>query len=848
MVKNGEIKDYYGPAGEVIIPSIINGEIVTSIGYRAFSEKSLTAVTIPSTITTIKEKAFESNALASVHFSEGLEHIGKHAFLYNSLESISSLPSTLQRIDSWAFRYNATEFLTLPTPNVTGKWNEDASGQSVSVHHAGNYVYLPNEYTPSDEDFRIVGGVITNYYGKPGKISIPNTVQNQTVVSIGSSAFNNAYLSGVILPNTISSIGNYAFKNNYLEYISVPENVRTIGKEAFLNNKLTNVVLPQALFFVGSGAFNINQLNGMSLPTKQDAGQWNNGNIIDKSSLVDHVYLFDQYTGNDSDFEIRNGEITDYYGGSGNITIPGVIHGQIVRKLGYRAFYQKVINQVNLPNSLYRISSSAFSDLENITLPIHNINGEWNEGNAGEEVSYSRFESYIFIAEDYTPTDSDFKFQYNEIINYFGPGGNITIPSKVNGETILSIGFFAFGDSELTSVLLPNSIRYIESAAFCNNNFSQKITLPTDALYISNDSFEGRNSTKSNLPSPTIDGHWNQGVNGEEIAFSEFLNSHYYIANQYTLTDNDVLVIDGKLIKYFGPSGSLIIPNSLDGQVITTIASGAFHIDGITNIQLPNSLIIIEPGSIGYHWYGNGNTPTYINIDLPETISFIADSNAISTTYEDLPKGVLDSNPGYFKQWYTWNSGWSNDHPNRINFDEPDWFSFFDSLNPSNSESAIQWGGIRAHLFLIDYYIKFFSADNLENESMTYTIESGNITLPTPTEDEYTFEGWYTEPTFDNTITIIPSGSTGNRVVYAKWGEDPIASLNDNTTDFSVYPNPCTNILFIENPKKNTVELIDVGGHSFTKKIINQIVDINDLPFGLYTIKVGQEYSKIIIQ
>ena len=52
----------------------------------------------------------------------------------------------------------------------------------------------------------------------------------------------------------------------------------------------------------------------------------------------------------------------------------------------------------------------------------------------------------------------------------------------------------------------------------------------------------------------------------------------------------------------------------------------------------------------------------------------------------------------------------------------------------------------------------------------TYTIESADITLPTPIKNGYTFGGWYTTSALSGTaVTKIAKGSTGNKTFYAKW-------------------------------------------------------------------------------
>jgi len=54
----------------------------------------------------------------------------------------------------------------------------------------------------------------------------------------------------------------------------------------------------------------------------------------------------------------------------------------------------------------------------------------------------------------------------------------------------------------------------------------------------------------------------------------------------------------------------------------------------------------------------------------------------------------------------------------------------------------------------------------------SYTIESATQTLPaTATKSGYGFYGWYTDSACSGSaVTTIPSGSTGNKTFYAKWG------------------------------------------------------------------------------
>ena len=78
---------------DVIIPDMIGGKKVTSIGMSAFFFKGLTSVVIPDSVTSIGYEAFAENELTNVVIPGSVTSVGNFAFLVINLRvRISLIP------------------------------------------------------------------------------------------------------------------------------------------------------------------------------------------------------------------------------------------------------------------------------------------------------------------------------------------------------------------------------------------------------------------------------------------------------------------------------------------------------------------------------------------------------------------------------------------------------------------------------------------------------------------------------------------------------------------------------------------------------------------------------------
>ena len=178
-VSNGDGTCYVSGIGsctdtDVIIPSIYNGERVTSIGNRAFYRCiGLTSIEIPDSVTSIGNQAFENcTGLTSVVISDGVTSIGDQAFYYCTGLTFIEIPDSVTSIGGAVF-YGCYHLTSIVIP---------------------------------DSVMSIRGSM---FYGCTDLTSV---VIGNSVTSIGGYAFNGCTdLTSVVIGNSVTSIGDYAF-------------------------------------------------------------------------------------------------------------------------------------------------------------------------------------------------------------------------------------------------------------------------------------------------------------------------------------------------------------------------------------------------------------------------------------------------------------------------------------------------------------------------------------------------------------------------------------------------------------------------------------------------------------
>jgi hypothetical protein len=458
------ITSYTGGGGMVIIPSIINGLPVTSIGPSAFeSNNAVTLVAFPTNLVTIGDDAFAFCAkLNSVTFFSNLTTIGNGAFQgCTSLLSVT-LPNTVTTIGNDSFEGCANMLsINFPVSLVSiGKGAFASCSNLANLYFFGNPPSLGSGGFANDADITTIdyspsatgwgstlagfpttaespasqfvyavnpGGssiTITGYTGPGGIVAIPPSINGLTVNGITAQAF---------------------FYSGGLNSIWIPDSVAGLPDGAFYGcSGLTNVILGRGITSLGFEDFaGCSRLGSLTVPTNVTniAGANIQGNYISGSpfqgctGLTNLMILGSPIIGQYTFYElplrsvyIAGGSIGPFaFAFCNNLSNMTLTLGNGVTNIGVNAFLSDGISSLLIPGSVTNIGESAFSGC-----PLTNLT-----------ISYG------------VVTIGDYAFNQNLLTS-------IAFPSSV---TSIGDQTFAF-DHYLTNAILPASITSIGGEAF----------------------------------------------------------------------------------------------------------------------------------------------------------------------------------------------------------------------------------------------------------------------------------------------------------------------------------------------------------------------------------------------
>ncbi|WP_298426214.1 leucine-rich repeat domain-containing protein [uncultured Kordia sp.] len=712
---------------DLVLPSVTTKNsisfTVSAIGNRAFINRGINSVILPSNIVTIGAEVFELNNLTTIALPASVITIGSDAFLNNSLSQItfSSGPET---IGSNAFRGNQLASIVIPSGTVT-------IGQGAFFNNQLTNISLPNTLDLIDrEAFRD---------NQLSSVIIPTGV-----VTIGREAFVNNNLVTVVIPNTVETIDTDAFLSNELESINLPNSLTTLGAGAFRNNQLTSVVIPDGVTEIKSVTFRNNNLVTVTLPSniqtiRNDAFRDNEIENIDFPASLTIL----------EGFAFRNNRLT-------SVTIPAGIS-----VISSNTFRENQLTTITIPSTITSIENDVFTGnplalvIADSATPASitsssfgtrstiNLNIIPNQETIIDDYITAGWTGFASVNGEFQIgarfTEGDLRYEVTainpnavKVLNRETTTQNIVIPAVVtetNSGTsfdVTAIEANAFQNTDITNVTIGNNVQSIGNNAFQGSNLIAVNAQGAMPATINTSSFGDRSVIKLTIPFGLETSYMNAG-------WTDFFSVNDQISDGAigtTFVENginfQITAINSNEVEVFGGSitGNVIIPEQASFETfnfsVKTIRASAFQNDPITNVTLPASIT-----SIGVNAF---STISLIEVIALGTTPATIETNSFGNTENINLTIPVDSETDYE------NAGWAG----------------FFSVNGSGPDigSAFSVGGIR-------YQILTLSPNTVKAIG-----KSGNV----PNGD-YIFPELLTKNGVDFTITAIGNSAFRNQGV-----------------------------------------------------------------------------------
>lgn len=208
---------------------------------------------------------------------------------------------------------------------------------------------------------------------------------------------------------------------------------------------------------------------------------------------------------------------------------------------------------------------------------------------------------------------------------------------------------------------------------------------------------------------------------------------------------------------------------------------------------------------------------TYILSFGPGEGTGISGTAPASAEYEVNETIVLPDNPfvrsGYaFAGWYDASLGQVVGQPGG-----------FYNTRSQNVTLVAKWN-------LISYPITYNNmADTVNNPAnpATYSITTATFSLADPVKSGYSFEGWYADAGFTTPASVtIASGSTGERVFYARWTKIELSKRLTTAGKYAItgYTSNSNEIIVPEKIDNIDVVEIDAGAFKNNTTLINLVI------------------------
>lgn len=770
----GAITGYTGAGGDITIPSEIDGEAVTAIGAYAFNSKqSITSVVIPDSVTSIGNNAFSHcYDLSRVVFPNSITSMGTGVF-YSCIGLVDiNIPAQLTGIPAKTFAIcYGLQDITIPD----------------NIESIGEEAFL-------------------------GCTSLKELKLPAGITSIGNNAFKGCnLLKNVVLPASVTSIGNAAFSGadysfNNIDCATFLGAAPVMDTDVFAYNAASSfrIYYPSdetgytnpwygytTEAYTAASSYEVTyDANGGTGNTPSNATGLEMGDTVEVEGISDLAksgFIFNGWN------TAADGSGTRYDRGDQLL----VCRGSVTLYAQWRKIYSISIGTVE--NGIITakfedvpVTEALEGDLITIDIAIklgYHLKENsliYNDG-IGESIIYKgMFSKYSFImppaditiTAEFENNEYDFDEATGTILKYYGKGGNVIIPSEINGVPVQVIGDSAFSgapgikslaapkakapdmnDHALTGVVIPESVTMIAEDAFYNCRELQGVTLPDSLDYIGAWAFSDCSSLRSvRIPEGV------KTIGDEAFSGCDSLISASFEGNAPKDLVGDMLFDDTaqdfRYLYHTGSTGFNIIPlenyESLEIESVDRAAAIKADIDDLEIIyafsessnSVENNLYLTVTGAV----YGSD-------------ITWESDKNKIIGADGLVTRPYLSEGDAEVSLTATV------------------------SNNGSEDTKAFELTVLEGDQSIEMHTVTFNeNGGSTAATPSTMSVESGKSlgTLPTaPTRSGYIFKGWNTKADGSGSAFTTATIITGDITVYAQWNKKPTGGNSSHDDDSS---------------------------------------------------------------
>ena len=599
---------------------------VPEIGEYAFHNLVDYTLTIPSTVTKIDDNAFGWG----VHLTLEVEHttpLDIQETVFNDLSN-----STLRVPAGCKAAYAAATGWSLFSNILEGN---EGSAFTAKTTEGWDMTFAVLDETKKTCQVGYLDGnygkTAVDNYTVSGPVTIPEKVNNYTVVKIGKYALHDTEkMTSVTIPATVTSIDEKAFDFCIsLASLELPAGVTTIGDYAFDScSGLTSVTIPNTVTSIGFCAFENTGLTSVAIPSSVISLGWqafSNCTKLESVRILDGVKSIEGFaflgcsalTSVTVEAETPLTITEGVFSNKANATL----YVPVGSKTAYEAAdywkeFKEIIEVKTVHVETAGTLSEKITEEEKLTIKYLTITGNLN----GTDFRLIR----EMAGNDYQgkPTNGSLKILDLSGANIVAGGEkyldteNLTSSTGSTGgahhcetaDNVLGDHLFA-GCDKLEEVILPNSITTIHGPLFWHCQNLKSIEIPENVS-----SMGLLVNGSHNISSITV-AEGNQTYNSPAGSNAIMQGTKLLLGCKNTQIPAGTTVIGEFAFIYCEGLGEFTVPEG-----VTTIETSAFEGSDLTSIHLPSTLTTI--GINAFSWCNNLTSFT-----LPKTVTSIGNSD-----------------------------------------------------------------------------------------------------------------------------------------------------------------------------------------------------------------------------